>query len=367
MLESHRRLYNHMLAMRIASWECDRLLVGFRLQAWYFTALRKVNPFFARLNRGSAQATLQRLDRAYTRFFRRAQYSKSKKEGVPRFQSRNRFNSFEFLPYGNGCKLTDALLYIQYVGKIRVRLHRPYVGYIKAVKLLREGGKWFVALACDLGEVSAPKSNNPPIGVDMGLEHFATTSDGEHVPNPRFLELMLPQVRRLGRAISRKKKGGSNRRKAVKQLRAAHLKVRNQRHDFHHKTALNLTRRYGFIALESLTVENMVKNRRLAHAISDAGWAGFARILECKAESAGVEVVKVDPAWTSQLCSACGELVPKELGDRYHACKCGYEAHRDVNAARNILARGLAGAQPAGRNVKVASHVPRSQSYAAAV
>src|SRR5690606_28559561 len=189
-----------------------------------------------------------------------------------------------------GIRLNGDRLRVQHVGTIKVKVHRPHEGMIKTATLKLEGDKWFLVLSCDLGEVAVPKSHNPPVGIDVGLESFLTTSDGDHEPNPRFLENELPALRRAGRAGGRKKKGGSNRRKAVKRLRRLHARVRNQRHEHHRKTALKLVRRYGLIAVEGLNVRGMVKNRRLSRAISDAGWSGFRSILKSKAASAGVLV-----------------------------------------------------------------------------
>ena len=362
MLETHRRLYNACLSMRIASWECDRVSINYAFQSWCFKGARLENPYYARLNFSSAQATMRRLDKAYNNFFRRIKAGDAK-PGFPRFKGKGRFESIEFPSYGDGIRLNGNKLRIQNVGVVKVKLHRQFEGAVKTATVKLEGDKWYLILSCDLGEITVAKSINPPVGIDVGLEHFLTTSDGEHEPNPRFQKKELPALRRAGRSVSRKKKGGSNRRKAVRRLRKIHVRVANLRRDHHHKTALKLTRRYGLVAVEGLAVRNMVKNHCLARAISDAGWSGFKSILKSKAESAGVEVVEVDPAHTSQICSGCGQIVAKELSERTHSCSCGCVLQRDVNAARNILARGLARIRPAGRNVKATSHVRRSRRF----
>lgn len=349
-LETHRRLYNHMLNMRIASWECDRLSLDVYYQCRYFTSYRRDNPYMGRLNCSSAMGTIRRLDKSYQNFFRRVKNGEAK-AGFPRFKGKGQFDSIEYPAYGNGIKLNGNRLRVQHIGTIKVKLHRPHEGKIKTATLKREGEKWYLVLSCDLGDVSVPKSTNPPVGIDVGIESFLSTSEGEHFENPRFLKKELPELRRAGRAVSRKKKGGRNRKKAVRRLSRCHTRVRNMRRDNHHKTALNLVRRYGQIAVERLSVNNMLKNRRMARAISDAGWSGFREILKSKAESAGVEIIEVDPRYTSQICSACGETVQKSLSERRHICSCGCSLHRDVNAAKNILARGLARAGPVGANV----------------
>lgn len=149
-------------------------------------------------------------------------------------------------------------------------------------------------------------------------------------------------------------------------LRRQYVRVRNLRLDFHHKIARKLVDRYGFIAVERLNVQGMIKNHRLSRSISDAGWSAFGSILKSKAESAGVEVVEVNAAYTSQECSGCGKIVRKELSQRWHNCECGCSLHRDVNAAKNILARGLARTEPAGVNVgHKAKRFPRSRRLTA--
>lgn len=366
MLESHRRLYNACLEQRKTAYETDKQTVRYGEQSAWYKAQRAENPYFARLNFSSAQATMRRLDKAFAHFFRRIK-QKSDQPGYPRFKGRDRFESIEFPSYGDGIRLNGNRLRVQHVGTIRVKVHRSYEGIVKTTTLKREDDKWFVVLSCDLGDIDIPKSTNPAVGIDVGLESFLTTSDGEQVTNPRDLKQELPELRRCGRAVSRKKKGGHNRRKAVKRLRRLHVRVKNLRREHHHQTALNLTRRYGLIAVERLAVDNMVKNHHLARAISDAGWSQFRSILQNKAESAGVEIVEVDPRFTSQTCSQCGQIVPKKLSERWHRCDCGCSLHRDHNAAINILHKALAGTRPVERNVEVILHVPRSRPLQEAV
>ena len=187
-----------------------------------------------------------------------------------------------------------------------------------------------------------PVSTLPAGGIDLGLEAFLTTSDGQRVENPRYQKAELSKLARLQRAVSRKKRGGRNRCKAARKICVLHARVRNLRHEHHHQTALFLIRLYGLIGVESLSVANMLKNHSLARAISDAGWAGFVNVLCCKAERAGVGSRGGEPARTSQVCSKCGSLVAKPLAERWHTCPdCGLSLHRDENAAKNVLARAL--------------------------
>ncbi len=180
------------------------------------------------------------------------------------------------------------------------------------------------------------------VGIDVGLTSFAVTSDGEFIDNPRYLREAEAVLRRSQRSVSRKKKGGHNRRKAVILLAKNHLKVKRQRADFAHKLADSLVNVYGHIAIEDLRIKNMVRNHHLARSISDAGWGQFVNILSYKAEYAGREFVRVNPNGTSQICSGCGATVKKSLSTRIHNCPaCGLSLNRDFNAARNIKRLGL--------------------------
>jgi putative transposase len=192
-------------------------------------------------------------------------------------------------------------------------------------------------------------------GIDVGLKVFLITADGEIVENPRHRRRADKQLAKAQRRVSRRNKGSKRRRKAVALLKRTHQKVRRQRTDFPHKTALYLLGSYDTIYLEDLRVANMVRNHHLAKSIADAGGAAFRTILACKAACAGKRIVLVEPAYISQDCSGCGELVPKSLSVRTHACpNCGLMLDRDENAARHIqwagqALRGLVG-MPAGTN-----------------
>ncbi len=338
MLETHRRLYNHCLDQRSSAYKNFRKKTKSSDQSAWFKAERATNPYFARLNFSSAQVTIRRLDKAFAAFFRRVKAKKN--PGYPRFKSRDRFNTIGFSTYGDGLRLTGNRLRVQHVGTIRTKVHRPHQGTVKTTVLTRDGDKWYVVLFCDLGKVAIEPSSLPWCGIDVGLEHFLTTSDGEHVANPRLLKAALPKLRRLQRSMSRKKKGGSNRRKARKRVAVLHARVKNLRKEFHHQTSCSLVRRYGLIAAERLSIQTMLMSRRFSRSISDAGWFSFLSILRHKAEKTGAAVVEVDCRGTSQECSRCGVVVRKDLSVRTHDCpSCGLVLQRDHNAALNILAR----------------------------
>jgi putative transposase len=353
-LETHRRLYNAYLDYRELAYSQHGVTLTYVDCSRWFKGQRRRNPFFARINFSGAQATMRRLDKAFAAFFRRVKSGQN--PGFPRFKGRDRFDSIEFPAYGDGIKLIDGKLRATNVGLLKVKLHRPIEGTIKTVTLKREAGHWYAVFSCDLGPVEVEPSTNPPVGIDVGLESFLTTSDGDREPNPRCQKTALPEFRRAQRSLARKRKGGKNRRKSKRKVAKIHARVARLRREHHHQVASRLVRRYGLVAVESLNIQGMLRNDRLARSISDAGWSGFLLTLRSKAESAGVVYVEVAARGTSQRCSGCGAEVRKELSVRRHDCPhCGLSLHRDENAARNILARGLlARTGPVGGNVRVA-------------
>lgn len=343
MLESHRRLYNLALRERRDVYEVEKRSVTYGEQSGRFKETRKVAPGFTALNFSSAQATLRRLDKAFRSFFRRVNSGEA--PGYPRFKPEDRFRTVEFPSYGDGCRLKEtgssARLYLQNIGHIKVKLHRPVEGIIKTVSVKRACRKWYVIFSCDLGNAPEASGDGSEVGIDLGLKAFIVTSDGESVEPPRYYRESQKKLRRAQRSVSRKKKGSGRRRKAREQVARLHEKTANQRRDFHHKQARRLVDTHGLIAHEALNIEGMARTR-LAKATHDAGWASFLNILSYKAEEAGTRVVAVDPRNTTQWCSVCGALpeIKKALSERVHECPCGYVADRDVNAALNILRLG---------------------------
>ncbi len=340
MLETHRRLYNFALEERREVYEAEERTVGYAEQSGKLREARKADPYLAKTNFSSTQATLRRLDRSFKAFFRRIRAGE--KPGYPRFKPEGRFRTVEFPSYGDGCRLKDnGRLYLQHVGQVKVKLHRPVEGRIKTVSVKRACGRWYVVFVCDVGEAPEPASDGPAVGIDLGLKSFIATSEGESVEPPRCYRKGHKKLCRAQRSLSRKKRGSNRRRKAREKVARLHEKIANQRQDFHHKQARKLVDAHGSIVHEALNVKGIARTR-LARSTLDAGWASFLNILTQKAEEAAVRVIAVDPRNTTQACSSCGALpeIKKTLSDRLHVCSCGYVTDRDVNAALNILARG---------------------------
>lgn len=340
MVDTHRHLYNRALAERKDAWEREQRSVSYGDQSATLKAQRLVNPYLARTNFSSCQATLRRLERAFQAFFRRVKAGET--PGYPRFKGRNRYNTVLFPSHGDGCKLRpDGRAYFQHIGAVKLKLHRPIAGTVKTLAFTREPDGWHVIVTCDLGDATVEPSTNPEVGIDLGLSAFLVTSDGESVPPPKFYRAAHRKLRRAQRHLARCQKGSKRRQKARERVARLHQHIANQRRDWHHKTALSLVRRYGCIGHEALNIRGIARTR-LAKSTLDVGWAQFLAILQAKAAEAGVAVVPVDARNTTQACSQCGSLpaVPLTLRDReYHCASCGYRANRDLNAALNVRAR----------------------------
>ena len=337
-----RTLYNCALEQRKTWWERGQgKRATYYQQKAELPDLKTACPEFAAVHSQVVQDVLLRVDRTYQAFFRRVQAGEA--PGYPRFQGPDRYHSFTYPQYGNGAVVDGGVLSLSKIGRIPIRLHRPLQGTPKTVTLSREADGWYACLSCAEVPTQPLLPTGRATGIDVGLKVFLVTAEGETVENPRPYRRSEKRLAKAQKRLSRRKTGSKRREKARMLVTKHHQRVRRQRRDFHHKTALALVRAYDTIYLEDLRVANMVRNRYLAKSISDAGWAAFRTTLAYKAACAGKQVVLVEPAYTSQDCSACGERVPKSLSVRTHICpSCGFIADRDHNAALNILRAGQA-------------------------
>ncbi|MBI5031618.1 MAG: IS200/IS605 family element transposase accessory protein TnpB [Chloroflexi bacterium] len=292
------------------------------------------------MNYSSCQQTLRRLDKAFQAFFRRIQAGE--KPGYPRFKSRVRYMTVEYR-WGDGVQLKDKRLYVQNVGNLKVKWHReiPDQATIHCAYLKREGNEWFVVFSLELPDSAPTVHPGQPVGVDIGLHSLVALSDGQTIENPRWYRSTETKLVQAQRTLSRRKKFSGRWRQAARKVATLHRKVANQRLDFQHKLSRQLTDTHSLIAMEDLNILGLSRSR-LAKSVHDAGWGQLITLLAYKAENAGSQVVLVDPRFTSQGCSECGCIVPKDLSVRVHRCpECGVVLDRDVNAARNILKRAL--------------------------
>ena len=335
-----RTLYNVALEQRTTWWQRSQgKSATYYQQAMELPDLKAACPEFAEINAQVLQDVLRRLDRAFQAFFGRIKNGET--PGYPRYQGAGRYHSFAYPQYGGGAVLDGGVLSLSKIGRILIRIHRPLEGVPKTVTISREADGWYACISCADVPAQPLLPTGLETGIDLGLEAFATLADGTRIFQPGWYRQAERALKTAQRQVSRRKRGGNRRRKAMRLLAKAHLKVKRQRRDFHHKTALHLVQRHDTIYYEDLQMANMLRNHHLAKSISDAGWAAFLSILAYKAACAGRRVVAVNPAFTSQTCFGCGVVVKKGLSIRWHTCpECGTSLHRDHNAALNILTRG---------------------------
>jgi len=274
--------------------------------------------------------------------------------GFPRFKKPHRWRSIQLRQYGTSRDVwldeDEKHLHVPAkLGKLlKIKLHRPIEGTPKTVHLVyRADHHWYALIVCETEPPTGSghtSCTHPDIGIDLGLTSFLTDSQGKTVESPRYYRTSQKTLRRKQRSIARRKKGSTRRRKASRSAAQTDLKIKRQRRDFHFKVAKLYAQHFAIIAVEKLQIPHMLKNHHLAKSIMDAGWGAFLDILDTKAARAGHHVIRVNPCFTSQKCSKCGEIVQKSLSVRTHICPfCGYIADRDVNAAHNILQRARLG------------------------
>jgi putative transposase len=357
-LENHldllRELYNAAIQERRDAWKMNRVRVTGFDQINQIPAIRASRPDMMLIRSRVLAQTLRQADKAFSAFFRRVKAGEY--PGYPRFKGKAFFNTFHY--NASGFRLiNDNRLQLSSVGQVKIKLSRAVEGTIKEVCVKREGSKWYAILSCDgIPECPLPLTS-ASVGIDVGIESFATLSDGEQIANPRCYESSQRKLRIAQRRVSRRKKGSNGRRKAVAVLRNVHQKIVNQRVDFQHKVSTDLISRYDLIAVEGLNVKGLAR-MRLAKQVLDASWSSFIDKLSYKAECAGRTFVKVNPNGTSQICSSCGERCEKALSVRMHHCShCGLSLHRDHNAALNILRLGQSLVDLTCRNTESVSAV----------
>lgn len=365
-LDRCRELYNAALQERKEAWKYAGKSINKYEQMRDLTVIRnEIRLEYQCIGSHVLQDVLKRLDKAYQSFFRRVK--NGEKPGFPRFQGRNRYDSFCF-PDQAGWKLKGNRLHLTNIGTIKIKLHRPVQGTIKTCTMKREGEHWYVTFACEVEEQQQTRMpyTDGFIGIDLGLYHFAALSTGDLIDNPRYYRKSEKQLVKAQQSLARKKRGSKRRRKAVQRVAKHHRKIRNQRQDFLHQWSRRLVNTYETIVFEDLAPSKMSMAPQpkqdeatgqylpngtaikagLNKSILDAGWSTFISLCEYKAACAGVvQVIKVDPYKTSQVCSGCFHEGPhKDLSERTHTCEqCGLVLDRDVNAACNILsvAQGL--------------------------
>ena len=336
-----RFAYNHMLRLRTDAWFQRQERIGYHETSAALTALKK-DPEFVWLNEVSSvpvQQALRHLQTAFGNFFaKRAKYPTFKRKDGPQSAE---YTTSAFKWDGKALKLAKM------VAPLAIRFSRtiPRAAKVTTVTVSKDAaGRYFVSMLCD--DAVEPKAEAAgKVGIDLGLTHFAILSTGEKVAAPNTFRKHETKLAKLQRRLAKKQKGSANRKKARLKVAKLHAKIADSRKDFLHKLSTRLVNENQVIAIETLVVSNMQKNHSLAKSIADASWSEFVRQLEYKALWYGRELVGIDRWYpSSKRCSDCGHTVAKmPLNVREWTCpECGTIHDRDINAARNVLAAGLA-------------------------
>jgi putative transposase len=354
-LETLRHLYNGALAERIDAYQHENRTIGYLEQQNRLPALKKMAEPLRNCYSQVAQDCLRRLDLAYQNFFRRVKLG-LEKPGFPRFKGVGRYRSFTYPCYGSAAKIEGKLLHLSKIGDIPVRLHRPLEGTPKTCTISRKADGWYCSIASEIQcaealnlgcperasyEVEAKplEKTGQDVGIDVGIENFATLSDDHPaIPNPRLLHKAQAGLRKAQRRLERRTRRDKNhkltshqsrrRAKAKVLLAKAHQRVQRARLDFHHKVVHALVHQFDTLYVENLNIQGMLKNHHLAKAISDVGWGQFFCVLKQQAASAAKHVVEVCPRNTSQirgLSDGNRKRTPGRGNKRYDNARCVLE------------------------------------------
>ena len=329
-LGSCRYAYNLSLSYKKTLWEQSKVSIGKNDIQKELAGIAKETDWLGLVHSQVFQDVTDRVFNAYDGFFKQG-------KGFPKFARKGQYQSFSFK---QGVKVSSTHIQLPKFGKVKYRNSQDCIGQIKRATVRECADGWYVCLCVETEIDPLPKNKNH-IGIDVGIKSLLVTSNGETVENPKHLYKAQRNLKRLQRSVSRKKKGSANRKKALKKLALQHQKVANTRKDFQHKVTTRLIRENQAIAVESLQIQNMLANHKLAKSISDAGWYSLTQMLEYKARWYGRTFEKVSARHTSQDCSACGyRNKDLTLSVREWICPSCQTSHdRDVNASINIKNR----------------------------
>lgn len=356
-----RYLYNWSLAERKEAYENEKRNISYYDQQNKLPDLKKEKPWFKSVYSLVLQDVLRRLDKSYQSFFRRVK--NGEKPGYPKFKKKGCWNSLTYSQHNE--KPLNNKINVPKIGNIQVVYHReiPVNSNIKTLTISKEGCKWYACFSFEYLLECEPKQElHNPIGIDLGCDFFTYDSNGNFVKAPKFIKQLEKQLRRIQRKKSITKKRTTAFRKLLKAEQKIHYRIACQRNDFLHKQANELLAKSDVPFMEKLEISKMMKRpnkkkdgetgrylpngaknkSKLHKSISDVAWGKFVSILEYKSKRLGKKIHYVNPAYTSQKCSICGQIVKKSLSTRTHKClECGTIMPRDYNAARNILRLGL--------------------------
>ena len=330
-----RFTYNHFLDLNIKHYKETGKFIFYMDMCKMITQMKR-NPeykWFSEVSLGCLRFGIFNLDKALKNCFKRG-------SGFPKFKKKDELSD----RYGEAqnIRTENGFIKISKISLVKHDNHRPMPSAIKNVVIKKQGTKWFVSCLVEKQE-SMPVDVKSAVGIDVGIKEFATLSTGESVANPKFLDKSLRVIRKHQKSLARKQKGSSNYKKARLVLKNAHMKIKNKRHNFLHGLSTKIVRENDLICTEDLNIVGMVKNRKLAKAISQLGWGDFIGMLEYKCKLYGKGFVKIgrfDPS--SKTCNNCGAVKTKlSLSQRTFDCQCGNNIDRDLNASLNIRDWGI--------------------------
>jgi putative transposase len=332
-LDICRQTYNNLLEELNNQTKIDRKAIQHKI-----VEIKKENPEITQVYSKTLQYECYRLFSNLSAL--RVLKQNKKKVGRLRFKGKGWFKTFNLNQ--SGFSLENNKLHLSKIGDIKIKIHREVNGNIKQIQIKKEIDKWYAIIITD--EKKQIVCGEKVIGIDLGINNYLTDSDGNKVENPKILEHSLQKLKHLQKELSRKKKGSNNRKKARIRLEKLHLKISNQRDDFLHKLTTKLIKECKIIVMEDLNIKQMSQQKYYnARNMMDASWGKFYQLLTYKAESAGCQIVKINPRNTSKTCSNCGHIQDMPLWKRTYECAdCGFVIDRDYNSAINILTK-LAG------------------------
>ena len=336
-LETCRGLHNWLLLYSKEHYKNNGRTISYLTMQNLLPRLKADRPELLKVHSQVLQNIARRIRLGYNNFF--AKRKAGLRAGLPRFRKYGRYKSVTYPQ--SGFRVEGNRLILSKIGNIRIRQHRELPEKIKTLTVKRNpSGRWYACFSC-IVETRPREKPLEDVGIDVGLHSYAVLSDGTRIENPRLYRESERRLTHLQREISRKNRGSRNWVKAKTRVATLHEKIGNRRTDFLHKASRKIADTYETVYVEDLKISNMVRNHCLAKSINDAGWGRFIGMIAYKAESAGGQLIKVNPGGTTQECSRCGEQVKKTLSKRVHECPyCGLVMDRDLNAALNILARG---------------------------
>lgn len=346
LLEKHfgatRWIYNYGLTRKIEEYQKNKSKLSCFEIIKEIPEIKKDCEWLKEINAQSLQMSVRNLDNAYTCFFR-------KQNDFPKFKKKRDKKSFT-IPQGNTIDWQNGRAKFVKLGSIRVVIDRKFNGRILKATISKNNDQYFVSYTVEenIKEIKPKKiREKTTIGIDLGLKDFATFSDGTKISNPKYLHKSEQRLKVLQRRLSRKQKGGQNRKKAILKVSKLYNKIKNQRSYFLHKLTYQLThdKQVDTISIEDLNVAGMIKNHCLAKSISDVGWSEFVRQLEYKSKWYGKNLLKIGRFEPSSKMCSCGKVNSDlKLSEREWTCKeCGKKHDRDILAANNIKNFSLSG------------------------